>query len=119
MSFLADPALLYVDGHAYARLAPESAQGGLAKVVGAATVGSVLAAGIGSYLNKDWAKPLWKPFGAKSGRDFMLNWPVLSFNHKRNDTATHVVAAAILASYPLWWYLGWDHGRRARPSSSS
>src|SRR4051794_29051994 len=119
MSFLADPVLLFADGEAYARTLPESAQGGAAKVVGGLTVSSFLAAAIGSYLDAKWAKRLWKPFapGAKNGTDFMLAWPVAHGKRRRRTTGADAVAAVSLAAYPLWWWLGWDHGRRRRPSS--
>jgi hypothetical protein len=120
MSLLVDPLLLFADGEAYARLAPESAQGGAAKLIGGATVAAILAPAVGSYVDARWTKPLWKPFGVRSGRDFMLNWPLRTgFDHKRTGNGTHAVAAAVMAAYPLFWWLGWDHGRRrrARPSS--
>jgi hypothetical protein len=118
MSFLVDPTLLFVDGEAYARAMPESAQGGAAKLIGGATVAAALAVGIGSYLDQPWAKPLWKPFGAKSGTAFMLGWPLSHGSRHRRSARTDAVAALIFASYPLWWWLGWDHGRRARPHPS-
>jgi hypothetical protein len=118
MSLLADPVLLFADGEAYARTLPEAAQGGAAKVVGGLTVGSFLAAAIGSYLDAKWAKRLWKPFapGAGNGTDFMLAWPVAHGKRRRRTAQSDAVAAVSLAAYPLWWWLGWDHGRRRRPS---
>jgi hypothetical protein len=120
MSLLVDPVLLFADGELYARAAPESAQGGAAKAIGGLTVGALLAAGIGSYLEQPWIKPLWKPFGARSGADFMLGWPVSHGRRRRRrrTARTDAVAAASFAAYPLWWWLGWDHGRRRRPRSS-
>jgi hypothetical protein len=118
MSFYADPVLLFLDGEGYARL-PESAQGGAAKAVGGATVAVMLAGGIGSYLDQDWTKRFWKPFGAKNGTDFMVAWPFAHGKKRRRRTArTDAVAAAVFAAYPLAWWLGWDHGRRRRPRSS-
>lgn len=114
MSFPLDPLLLFLDGEAYARL-PESAQGGAAKVVGGATVATLLAGGIGSYLEAPWARPLWKPLGAKNGVDFMLAWPVAHGKRRRRSARTDALAAAVFAAYPLAWWLGWDHGRRRRP----
>jgi hypothetical protein len=120
MSFPTDPVLLFLDGEAYARTLPESAQGGAAKVVGGATVGSILAAGIASYLDAKWARRLWRPFAprAKSGVDFMLAWPIAHGKTKRRRTAgTDALAVVMFALYPVWWWLGWDHGRRRRPRS--
>ena len=115
MSFLVDPPLLFADGELYARAMPESAQGGTAAVVGGATVALFLGAGVGSYLGKGWAKPMWKAFGARSGPAFMLGWPVAHRDRRKRTARTDALAAVTLASYPLWWWLGWDHGRRARP----
>jgi hypothetical protein len=117
MSFPIDPVLLFLDGEGYARL-PESAQGRAATLVGAATVGVTLAAGIGSYLDAGWAKPMWKPLGAKNGTDFMLAWPVAHGKRRRRTTRTDALAAAVFAAYPLAWWLGWDHGRRRRPRAA-
>ena len=119
MSFFADPVLLFTDGELYARTLPESAQGGAAKVAGGISVGATLAAGVGSYLDQKWARQLWKPFGAKNGTDFMVAWPFAHGKRRRRSTRTDVLAAAMFLAYPLFWWLGWDHGRRRRPRASS
>ena len=94
MSFLVDPPILFADGEAYARLMPESAQGGAAKATGAATVAAFVAYGAGAYLNQPWTKPLWEPLGAKSGRDLMLGWPLSHGSRRRKRTSrTDAVAA--------------------------
>jgi hypothetical protein len=118
MSFLADPLLLLADGEAYARTLPESAQGGAAVLVGGATVAAVLGAGVGSYLDAAWTKPLWKPFGARNGTSFMLGWPVAhrSRGLRKRTSRTDALAVVVFAAYPLCWWLGWDHGRRRRPT---
>ena len=118
MSFYADPVLLFLDGEAHARL-PESAQGGAAKLGGGAAVAVMLAAGIGSYLDAGWTEPMWKPFGAKNGTDFMVAWPFAHGRRRRRSARTDAIAAAVFATYPLAWWLGWDHGRRRRPRASS
>jgi hypothetical protein len=120
MSFLVDPPTLFADGEAYGRLMPESAQGGAARAIGGATVAAFMAYGAGAYLNEPWTKWLWEPLGAKSGRDLMLGWPLAHGSRRRRRTPrTDAVAVAVLATYPLWWWLGWDHGRRARPRGSA
>jgi hypothetical protein len=118
MSFYADPLLLFADGELYARGMPESAQGGAAKATGGLTVAAFLAAGVGSYLDQPWAKRLWKPFGAKTGTDFMVAWPFAHGKRRRRTPQTDALAAAMFSAYPLFWWLGWDHGRRRRPLSS-
>jgi hypothetical protein len=119
MSFLADPVLLFTDGELYARTLPESAQGGAARVAGVVTVGATLAAGIGSYLDQKWARRLWGPFGAKNGTDFMVAWPIAHGKRRRRSPRTDALAAVMFPLYPLFWWLGWDHGRRRRPRASS
>ena len=42
----------------------------------------------------------------------MLNSGVLKLDHRRPSRRTHAVSAAIFATYPLWLYLGYRHGRR-------
>jgi hypothetical protein len=119
MSFTADPIMLFAAGEFYARLLPESAQGRMAAAAGTMKVASFEAVAIGSYLDAKWAKPLWKPFalGSKNGTDFMLAWPFAQGKRRRRTTRTDAVALASFAAYPLWWWLGWDHGRRRRPRS--
>ena len=117
MSFTADPVLLFAAGELYARALPESAQGGMAAAAGALKVGAFEAAGIASYLDAEWTRALWKPFGAKTGTDFMVAWPWAHGKKRKRSGRTDAVAALVFASYPLFWWLGWDHGRRRRPRS--
>jgi hypothetical protein len=119
MSFPVDPVLLFADGEAYARALPESAQGGAATLIGGLTAGSVAAAGIACYRDAKWARPFWKAVapGARNGTDFMLAWPLGHGKRRRRSARLDAAAALVFATYPLWWWLGWDHGRRHRPGS--
>jgi hypothetical protein len=104
VSFLVDPPWLYANGLAYARLAPEEAQGGIARAAGAACLAAYWGAGVFLYLN-----------GPRT-RDFMVNWPVLRVPAKRRTPQLDVAAAAVfLGVYPVALWMGWDRGRRARP----
>jgi hypothetical protein len=50
----------------------------------------------------------------------MLGWPLAHGKRRRRRSArTDALAAAVFAAYPLAWWLGWDHGRRARPRGSA
>jgi hypothetical protein len=119
MSFLVDPALLAADGEAYARLMPESAQGRLAGVAGALAVGTFWAVAAALWADHPAARPFRRAFGYRSGREFMLRYPLPDRGRKRRPQQTdEAIAIAALATYPLWWYLGWDHGRRRRASSA-
>lgn len=114
MSFLIDPPLLFLNGEAYARLAPENAQAGAARAVGAATIALFWTVSVALYLNREWPRPLASAFGARDGRDFMVNSGVLRIDTRHAGRGMHVAAALIFATYPLWLLAGWRHGRRAR-----
>ena len=116
MSFLVDPPWLYANGRAYARLAPEEAQGGIARLAGAACLATYWAVGASLYLNAPYTRPAWPLLPGRDGRDFMVNFPVLRVRTRRRTRGLDAAAAAILLGvYPLALWLGWDRGRRARP----
>ena len=112
MSFLIDPPWLYANGRAYARLAPEEAQGHTAAATGAATIALFWAVSVSLYLNRRWTRPIWRLCRAEDGRDWMLNSGVLKLDHRRPGPRTHAVSAVLFATYPLWLWLGWRDGRR-------
>ena len=116
MSLLADPPMLIADGEAYARVLPDSAQGRLAAVAGGLTVGVFWAAAAAIWTDHPAVRPLRKTFGYRSGREFMLRFPLpdRERRRRRGDTREHALAAVGFALYPFWWWLGWDQGRRAR-----
>ena len=116
MSILTDPPALVADGEAYARLLPESAQGGAATVTGALTVAVFWAGAAAFWFDFAPAVPLRRRLGYRSGREFMLRFPLPDRGRRRRrDRREDAVGLAVVASYPLWWWLGWDHGRRRRP----
>jgi hypothetical protein len=112
VSFLIDPPWLYANGRAYATLAPERAQGGTAALAGAATMAGFWAVSVSLYLNRRWTRPIWEACRAADGRDWMLNSGVLRIDHRNAGPVTHAASAALFATYPLWLWLGWKHGRR-------
>jgi hypothetical protein len=116
MSLLADPPLLYADGEFYARVMPEGAQGGMATAVGALTVGVFWAVAAALWFDHPAVRPALK--GYRSGREFMLRFPLSDRGRRRRrprNTREDALAVAGLALYPFWWWLGWDRGRRSRP----
>jgi hypothetical protein len=117
MSLLADPPLLIADGEGYARMLPESLQGRAAAVGGALAVGTFWAVAAAFWFDHPRARPIRRSLGYRSGREFMLRFPLPDRGRRRGraDTREDALAIACLAAYPLWWRLGWDHGRRARP----
>ena len=110
MSLLADPPLLFANGEAYARLVPRRAND---RAVGIGVVGLFWAVSISLYLNAAWTRPLWPLLPGRDGRDFMVNFPGLRVNTRRAGRRLDWVAAAVFATYPLWFWLGLTHGRRA------
>lgn len=104
MSFLVDPPLLFASGAAYARAAPEEAQGGIARAAGAACLATF------------WGVGAWLYLAGPASRGFMVNFPLLRVDARRRSAHMDAAAAGIFAAvYPLALWLGWDRGRRARP----
>jgi hypothetical protein len=114
VSFLIDAPWLYTNGQVYARLAPESAQGDVAKRLGAATIALFWIVSVSLYLNRPWTDRIAKACRADNGRDWMLNSGVLRIDHRRAGPRMHALAALIFLTYPLWLWLGFARGRRAR-----
>jgi hypothetical protein len=119
VSFLVDPPWLYANGRAYARLAPEEAQGGIARAAAVACLALYWGVGASLYLNAPYTRPLRPLLPRRDGRDFMVNWPGLHVPARRRTGRLDAASAAVLlVVYPLALWLGWDRGRRARPRSA-
>lgn len=114
MSFLIDPALLYANGQAYARLAPAPERPETATVLGTATVATFWIVSVSMYLNQAWTQPLARLCRADDGRDWMLNSGVFRFDQRNVGTSTHVLAALLFLTYPIWLVLGYRRGLRVR-----
>jgi hypothetical protein len=108
VSLLADPPLLFAQGDAYARLRP----GGRPVAPAAAVLAAFWGTSVSLYLNARWTRPLWPLLPGRDGRDFMVNFPGLRVDTRRAGPGMHALAAAVFATYPLWLWLGWAHGRR-------
>jgi len=107
VSFLIDGPWLYGTGRAFSRADERTAA-----VLGTATIAGFWAVSVSMYLNRSWTRPIWKACRAQDGRDWMLNSGVLKLDHERAGPATHAIAAALFATYPLCLWLGYKHGRR-------
>ena len=98
MSFLIDPPLLYSGGRTYARatrgLEPSASRDA---AVGVAYMAVFWGVSIGLYLDQSWTRPVWKMCRAASGRDWMLNSGVFSFDWRAAGPRTHKLSAAIFA----------------------
>ena len=114
MSFLVDAPWLFANGEAYARLAPERAQDGMARIAAAGTLAAFLGVGVSLYANARWTRAAWPFLPGRDGRDFMVNFPGLRVSTRHADRRLHAIAAAVFATYPAWFWLGLRHGRRGR-----
>ncbi len=110
MSFLVDPPLLVGAGAAIERVSPDER---VARVAQRAVVAGFIGFSALLYVNAPGMAWFWRPLGATSGRDWMLNSGVLSFEHRRVSARTHALAAALFATYPLFPRLGRAVARRA------
>lgn len=108
MSFALDPPLLIASGVLIERRLPQDRR----DVVAAATLGVFFGGSFGLYNNVPGLGPLWRPFHARNGRDFMWNSGAFRIRTERLDWPMHAAAAAIFATYPLFITLGRRLGRR-------
>lgn len=111
MSFLLDPGLLVASGVAIERLVPEKHR----STVEATTIATFIGVTGALYANAPCLGVFWKPFRSRGGRDFVLNSGVFHFDSDAPGPGSHLVAGAILSTYPLWLRLGRRLGRRAGP----
>ena len=114
-SFLLDPPMLFGSGWLAARLTrrlPAGHRRAARRALQAATLGVFWATSASLYLNREWTRWIWELCRAESGRDWMLNSGLFRFDHRNATPRTHAVAAAILATYPLWLELGARAGER-------
>jgi hypothetical protein len=119
MSLLVDPPALLADGESYARLMPEAAQGRAATLTGALTVALFWGAAAAFWFDHPAVRPVRRRLGYRSGRELMLRFPLPDRGRRRRrDPREDALAVAGLATYPLWWWAGWDHGRRAHASGA-
>jgi hypothetical protein len=109
VSFLLDPPLLVATGAAIERLSPDE---GVARLASRAAVATVVGTSVALYLDAPGLGLIWRPFRAKSGRDFMLNSGLTRFPYKRPSARTHLLAVALFAAYPLWLRAGRRVARR-------
>ena len=110
MSFLYDPPALAATGYVIGRVAPSRRWERLART---ATLATFVGTSVALYRNDPWTKPLVGLFGARSGRDWMLNSWIANFDDTQVDERTHRLAAFLFALYPVFLAWGVRRGRRA------
>lgn len=115
MSFLIDPPLLVASGAAI-----EAAKGDdkrTARRLRGAAVGLFVGFSLALYANAPGLGRLWRPFGSRSGREFMLTSGLAPVDEARITPAGHTAALSLFVLYPLWARLGGALVRALRSSS--
>ena len=115
MSFVIDPPLLIASGAAI-----EAAKGGdetVARRLRTVVVSLFVLVSLALYANLPGLGRIWRPFGARSGREFMLASGLARVDESRVGPRQHAAALSLFALYPLWVRLG-SALVRARRSSS-
>jgi hypothetical protein len=103
VSFLLDPPLLIASSAAIERLVDDQETARRARVLTLATFVGVSAA---MYANLPGLRALWGPFGARSGREFMLTTGLARIDESAITPSRHAFALSLFALYPLWLRLG-------------
>ena len=103
MSFLIDGPLLVGTGAAIEKIASDE---DAAKRLEQLTIAGFLATSISLYMNAPWTRWIADICRAESGRDWMINSGVFKFEHEEVSGRTHLLSAAIFATYPMWLHLG-------------
>jgi hypothetical protein len=114
MSFLIDPPLLYAGGRAYGAATVDEPDRARDALIVGTTMALFWGVSVSLYLNKRWTKPIVWLCRAETGRDWMLNSGVLRLNWRRAGRPTHLISAAIFATYPYWLWRGLRAGRSLR-----
>ena len=116
MSFVIDPPLLVASGAAIERLGVDEAQ---ARRLRAGTLATFIGVSLALYANAPGLRAIWGPFGARSGREFMLTSGLARVDERAMTPARHAAALSLFATYPLWLRLGRALGRGATTRTKS
>jgi hypothetical protein len=104
VSFVIDPPLLVASGAAIEAVSggDETAARRGRRLVAGLFVGVSLCL----YANVPGLGRIWRPFGARSGREFMLTSGLARIDEEKITPAQHLGALSLFALYPLWVRLG-------------
>ena len=111
MSFLLDPPLLVASGAAIEALAPDERT---ARRGQDAVAAFFILVSVGLYANAPGLGMLWRPFGSRSGREFMLTSGLARIDEASVSPRRHLAALSMFTLYPLWPRLGGALVRVAR-----
>ena len=103
VSFVLDPPLLVATGAAIERLDLDAAT---SRRAGAAAVATFVGVSLALYANAPGLRAIWGPFGARSGREFMLTSGLARVDERAMGARQHALALSLFAAYPLWLGLG-------------
>jgi hypothetical protein len=70
------------------------------------TVATFVGVSLALYANAPGLRAIWAPFGARSGREFMLTSGLAAIDGRTMRARHHVAALAQFALYPIWFRLG-------------
>ncbi len=114
MSFAIDPPLLVVSGAAIEVVTGEDEES--ARRLRSGVVALFVVVSLALYAN---APGLGRPFGSRSGREFMLTSGLARVDERRIAPAQHAGALSLFLLYPLWIRLGSALVRSARGARPS
>ena len=103
MSFLIDPPLLVASGAVIEKAAGDDPR---AERAAAVTVATFVGVSLLLYANAPGLSRMWRPFGARSGREFMLTSGLAQVDERAMTPARHLAALSLFGLYPLWLRLG-------------
>lgn len=103
MSFAIDPPLLVASGAAIEAAAGDRES---AHRLRGAVVALFVGVSLALYANLPGLGRIWRPFGARSGREFMLTSGLARVDERRMSARRHALALGQFALYPLWAWLG-------------
>jgi hypothetical protein len=104
MSFVIDPPLLVAAGAAIEAVTGEDEA--TARRLRGGVVGLFVGVSLALYANAPGLGRIWRPFGSRSGREFMLTSGLARVDERRIAPAQHAAALALFLLYPLWARLG-------------
>lgn len=111
MSFVLDPPLLVASGAAIEALSPDERAARRGQDAAAVLF---VAVSLALYANAPGLGALWRPFGARSGREFMLTSGLARVDERAIAPRRHLAALSLFTLYPLWSRLGGALVRAAR-----
>jgi hypothetical protein len=104
VSFVLDPPLLVASGAAIeAAVGNDEEQA--RRLRGAVSI-LFIAVSVALYANAPGLGRIWRPFGSRSGREFMLTSGLARVDEQRISPQRHAAALSLFVLYPLWARLG-------------